>query len=245
MAVAHRILSPRVKDIEIAAPDGVIRAIVAEPAAAKGGVIMFPHVGGLTDTMRTMAQIVADGGYVCVVPDLYNRLGTVVLDPQSNDEDAIAIRKAAAASVSEANAMRDGLAAMRFLDQQRIARPFGTVGFGRGGGLAVTMAGLFQADFAAAASILGFDFPMRGCITRVRSEIYCAFAEHDDIIPAGVPDNLAKLLSELPVQSHLVVHPGTRHPYVFPDRAVHDAKAAAEDWASVFAMFGRHLGKRS
>jgi carboxymethylenebutenolidase len=230
-------------DIEIATADGPMRAIVAQPATNKGGVIMFPHVGGLTDTMRTMAQIVADGGHVCVVPDLYHRLGTIVLDPQSNDQDAVAIRRLAAASVADGNAMRDAAAVIAWLNQQRIAKAFGAAGFGRGGGLALLAAASFPGDIAAAASILGFAFPERDMLTRITGEIYCAFAEHDDIIPREVPQNLAKQLTELPLTSRLVVHAGARHPYVFPDRAVHAAKAAAEDWASVFAMFGRHLGR--
>jgi carboxymethylenebutenolidase len=233
------------KDIEIATAAGPMRAIVAQPDAARGGVIMFPHVGGLTDTMRTMAHVVADGGYVCVVPDLYHRLGTIVLDPQSNDADAVAIRQAAAASVTDANAMRDAAAAIAWLGQQGVARPYGAAGFGRGGGLALLAAASFPGEVAAVASVLGFAFPGRDELASIKGEIYCAFAERDEIIPAGVPHDLAKLLTELAVPSHLVVHPGACHPYVFPDRAVHDANAAAEDWASVFAMFGRHLGRRS
>jgi carboxymethylenebutenolidase len=228
-------------DVEIATPDGPMRAIVARCAEATRGVVLFPHVGGLTGTMRTMARIVADGGSVCVVPDLYHRLGSIVLDPQSSDEDAVAIRKAATASVTDANAMRDAAAAIAWLERQGLARPFGAVGFGRGGGLALGAAASFPGDIGAAASILGFRFPERDVLARINGEIYCAFAEHDDIIPAEVPDSLASVLSDLPLPSRLVVHPGARHPYIFPDRAVHDAKAAAEDWANVFAMFDRCL----
>jgi dienelactone hydrolase len=228
-------------DVEIAAADGPMRAIVARCADARRGVLLFPHVGGLTDTMRTMARIIAHGGCVCVVPDLYHRLGTIVLDPQSRNEDAVAIRKAAAASVTDADAMRDAAAVISWLGGQGLAGPFGAVGFGRGGGLTMLAAASFPADIGAAASILGFAFPGREVLARVRGEIYCAFAEHDDIIPAEVPDNLASVLTDLAVPSRLVVHAGARHPYVFPDRTVYDAKAAAEDWASVFAMFDRRL----
>jgi carboxymethylenebutenolidase len=164
-----------------------------------------------------------------------------VLDPQSSDADAVAICKLAAASVTDANAMRDAAAAVAWLAQQGIARRFGAAGFGRGGGLALLAAASFPGEIAAAASILGFAFPGRDALARISGEIYCAFAEHDDIIPAEVPDNLASLLTDLPAPSRLVVHPGVRHPYIFPDRAVHDARAAAEDWASVFAMFDRRL----
>ena len=231
-------------EVEIATADGPMRAIVARCTEARRGVVLFPHVGGLTGTMRTMARIIADSGSVCVVPDLYHRLGTIVLDPQSSDADAVAIRRAAAASVTDANAMRDAAAAIAWLDQQGLARPFGAVGFGRGGGLALLAAASLPHDIGAAASILGFAFPGRDALARIHGEIYCAFAEHDDIIPAEVPDNLADVLTDLPAPSRLVVHPGARHPYVFPDRAVHDAKAAAEDWRSVFAMFDRRLATK-
>jgi len=229
-------------DVEIATVDGPMRAIVAQCKRATRGVILFPHVGGLTGTMRTMAQTVADGGFVCVVPDLYHRLGMIVVDPESSDTDAVAVRKAAAASVTDANAMRDAAAAIAWLAGQGIARPFGSAGFGRGGGIALLAAATFPGDIAAAASILGFRFPDRDALSRINGEIYGAFAEHDEIIPADVPENLASALSSLKAPSRLVVHAGARHPYIFPDRAVHDAKAAAEDWASVFAMFERHLG---
>ena len=230
-------------EVEITTADGPMRAIVARPGGAcRGGVIMFPHVGGLTDTMRRMAQIVADGGFLCVVPDLYHRLGTIVLDPQSSDEDAVAIRRVAAASVTGANAMRDAEAAMRWLRGQGIAPRYCSVGFGRGGGLALLAAATFPNEIAAAASILGFGFAHE-TLGDIRGEIYCAFAEHDNIIPAAVPAELAKALARLALPARVTVHAGARHPYVFPDRAVHDAAAAAEDWTAVFAMFARQLGQ--
>jgi carboxymethylenebutenolidase len=235
-------------DIALSTPDGPMRAILARPANAEviGGVIMFPHVGGLTDTMRTMAGMVAAGGYLCFVPDLYHRLGTIVLDPQSDDDDAVAIRRIAAASVTDECAMRDTRASIDWLAQQNsVAQPYGAVGFGRGGGLALAAAGTFPDEIAACASILGFGFPDRECIARIHGEIYCAFAEQDDIIPREVPTKLRALLSEIAVPSRVVIHAGAHHPYVFPDRAVHDVAAAANDWAQVFAMFKRNTAKSS
>jgi carboxymethylenebutenolidase len=142
--------------------------------------------------------------------------------------------------------MRDARAAIDWLTEQNgVAQPYGAVGFGRSGGLALAAAGAFPDEIAACASILGFGFPDRECISRVRGEIYCAFAERDDLIPPEVPVNLCALLSGIVVPSRVVIHAGARHPYVFPDRAVHDAVAAAKDWAEVFAMFGRNIRKSS
>ncbi len=218
-----------------------------DPAPA---VITFPHVGGLTNTMRTMAARVAEGGYVSVVIDLYHWLGTVVIDPESNNENVVAIRKIAAASVTDARAMRDAAAAFDWLDAQPFVRgrSVGTIGYGRGGSLAVRAAAEFPDRVRAAASVLGFGFSSDGVtecrsrLARIGGGVYCAFAEQDEIIPKSVPEELASSLSGLSIEAEMVVHPGTRHPYVFPDRVVHDAAAAARDWTAIFAMYGRHLG---
>jgi carboxymethylenebutenolidase len=246
-------LSIDVSEVEIATSEGPMGAILAWPDGPGpfAAVITYPHVGGLTDTMRTMARIAAGGGYVCVVPDLYHRLGTIVLDPQSTNLDATAIRKIAAASVSEASAMSDTDAVTAWLRQRAgIAPPYGAVGYGRGGSFALSAAGLRAEEFAAAGSILGFGFTANGreaarqTLSRIGGEIYCAFAEHDEIIPKDVPDELRALLAELTVRSQILVHPGARHPYIFPDRTVYDPSAAATDWRNVFAMFQRRLTRR-
>src|SRR4051794_28869591 len=102
-------------DVLIDTLDGPMRCMVVRPPGTGPAVIMYPHVGGLTVTMRGMAEHVAAAGYLCIVPDLYHRLGTVVVDPQSDAEDVIAIRKIAAASISDAGAMRDTQGIFRWL----------------------------------------------------------------------------------------------------------------------------------
>jgi carboxymethylenebutenolidase len=229
-----------------------MRAIVARPPGEGPfrAVISFPHVGGLTETMRIMARRVADGGYLCLVPDLYHRLGTLVIDPQSENEAVVAIRKIAAASVTEAGAMDDAGAAFAFLAGRPDARgpEVATLGYGRGGSLALRAAAAFPDRVVAAASVLGFGFAPQGreaaiaSFAPVRASLYGAFAECDEIIPASEPELLASIVRPLALDAKIVVHPGARHPYVFPDRAVHDAAAARRDFDAIFAMFERRFG---
>lgn len=237
-------------DVWIDTPDGRMECIVARPekAGAVDAIIMYPHVGGLTTTMRRMAMRAAAGGYLCVVPNLYHRIGTIVIDPESHDEKVVAIRKIAAASVTGAGAMADTRGLLDWLaqapDVRRAAR--GAIGYGRSGSLALLAAGTYPGEIPAAASVLGFNFvadePMSAHRTLDRiKEVYCAFAEHDDIISPDTPRELASLLKASPVESELVIHPGARHPYAFPDRLVYDAAAAESDWRKIFAMFARHL----
>jgi carboxymethylenebutenolidase len=232
--------------------EGPMRAIVVRPPGQGPfpAVMTYPHIGGLTNTMRLMAARVAEGGYVSVVIDLYHRLGTIVIDPESTQENVVAISRIAAASVTDAGAMQDTAAAFDWFDAQPFIRgpSVGTIGYGRGGSLAVRAAAEFPDRVHAAASVLGFGFTKDGVpecrsrLARIRGGLYCAFAEHDDIISHTVQDELSSSLDGLTLDAQLVVHPGARHPYVFPDRAVHDAAAAARDWEAIFAMYARHLG---
>ncbi len=240
------------RDASIETPEGPMRAIVARPPGPGpfAAVVAFAHVGGLTETMRIMARKVAAGGYVCVVPDLYHRLGTIVIDPQSHDGDVVAIRKIAAASVTEAGAMSDAGAVLAWLGSRPDVRGphCATIGFGRGGSLAVRAASAFPGEVRAAASVLGFGFAPQGpeaataALAGIGASLYCAFAERDDIIPASEHETLAAILHALALDARLVVHAGARHPYLFPDRAVYDEAAAERDWQAIFAMFGRRLG---
>jgi carboxymethylenebutenolidase len=232
--------------------EGPMRAIVIRPPGQGPfpAVITYPHIGGLTNTMRLMAARVAEGVYVSVVIDLYHRLGTIVIDPESVQENVVAISRIAAASVTDAGAMQDTKAAFDWFDAQPFIRgpSVGTIGYGRGGSFAVRAAAEFPDRVHAAASVLGFGFTKDGVaecrdrLARIRGGLYCAFAEHDEIIPHTVQDELSSSLDGLKLDARLVVHPGARHPYVFPDRAVYDAAAAARDWEAIFAMYSRHLG---
>jgi carboxymethylenebutenolidase len=230
-------------------PDGPMECLIARPAGpgAVDAMIMYHHVGGLTRTMRMMACRAARGGYLCVVPDLYHRLGTIVTDPESTDDKVLAIQKLAAASLNGRGVMRDTRAVLDWLAAQTSAKAGrrGAIGYGRGGSLAALAAGTYPQDIPAAASVLGFGFVRDAdhsphlVLDRIK-ELYLAFAEHDDIIPAGVPRQLEFLLKSSTVKSKFVTHPGARHPYAFPDRAVYDPAAAEADWREIFAMFARH-----
>jgi carboxymethylenebutenolidase len=238
-------------DPTIDTPEGPMRAIMVVPSGHGPfpTAIMYPHSGGLTETMRMMARRAAEGGYLCVVPELYHRLGTIVLDPQSTQENAVAIRRIAADSLTSGSVMADTRALLDWLDGEPNARKGakGTIGYGRGGSFALLAAGTYADEIGAAAAVLGFGFisdradSTHLSFARAKAEFYCAFAELDDIVPDNVPRELAAFLKASPIAHRLVTHRGTRHPYAFPDRAVYDRAAAEADWADIFDMFERRL----
>ncbi len=234
-------------------PEGQMQAILAMPEGPGpfASAIMYPHSGGLTDTMRSMARRAAEGGYACVVPELYHRLGTIVLDPQSHEANAVAIRRIAADSLTSESVMADTRALFAWLEAQPNIRKGakGTIGYGRGGSFALLAAGTFPDEIGAAATVLGFGFisdkpdSPHHCFASATAEFYCAFAENDDIVPENVPRELAAFLKASPIEHRLVVHPRVRHPYAFPDRTVYDRDAAEADWNHIFSMFARRLAR--
>ena len=86
------------------------------------------------------------------------------------------------------------------------------------------------------------DSPHR-LIDRMRGEIYCGFAEHDELAPPSTIETLAKLFKgRSNVRYNAIVHPHTEHGYALPDRDIFDKPAANRDWENIFAMFKRQLG---
>jgi carboxymethylenebutenolidase len=77
----------------------------------------------------------------------------------------------------------------------------------------------------------------------VRGEIYCGFAEKDDLAPPATIATLGQLFAGCTqVKYRAIVHPGTVHGYALPDRDIFEKDAAHRDWENIFAMFKRQLG---
>jgi dienelactone hydrolase len=81
---------------------------------------------------------------------------------------------------------------------------------------------------AAAASLYGV-----GIITdkedsphlllgKIKGELYYAFAETDQSVPAHIPGELKQALDKTDAKHKLKVFPGTHHGFCFPERAVYD-----------------------
>jgi carboxymethylenebutenolidase len=79
-------------------------------------------------------------------------------------------------------------------------------------------------------------------VEKMRGEVYCGFAEHDDLAPPSTIETLGKLFKDQTgVRYRAIVHPGTVHGYALPDRDIFDKPAANRDWENIFAMFRRQL----
>ena len=232
-------------------PDGRMETFIAHPDGPGPftAVVMYQNVGGLSDLMRVMAWRVAAQGYYCAVPDLYYRLGKIVIDADSKAEPVLAIRKAAISSVNNEIVMADTRALLDFIARDPIARsgPKGTVGYCMGGRFAVLAAGHFPGEFRATASLFGVGLITDAAdsphlvLDRIQGEIYCGFAEHDPTVPVSLVERFGRLLGQCPARSLAETHPGSHHGYAFPGRVVYQREAAEKSWERIFSMFRRQF----
>jgi carboxymethylenebutenolidase len=231
-----------VREITIASPDGPMAAFIAAPPPERriAPVVMFQHIGGLSETMRVAARAAAAHGYCCIVPDLYHRLGRIVIDPTDPDEHIAAIRAIAVNSLRGPTVTRDVRAAIGWLhDNGELRGTLGAIGYGAGAGAMLHVAGNQPAMFGWVAAILGSGFVKPGredsphlVSDRISATVYCAFAAADEILPASLPAEVAQRLPS----ARIVVHPRVRHGYCFPHRAAYDQEAAEADWHAIAAL---------
>lgn len=247
---------------EIATRDGRMDAFVTHPE--EGGpfpaVVVLMDIWGLREELFDIARKVAVTGFHCTVPNFYYRQGAVRFEfrddagrmksfEQIPAEEQRRMREQMART-SDDKAMEDIGAVLDFLSGQPVkAGPKATIGYCLGGRYALQAAARYPDDFQANASLHGTrlvtDAPLspHKSALACRGEIYCGFAEHDDLAPPATRQTLQDVFAACPnVRYRALVHPGTVHGYALPNRDIYAKQATNRDWENIFAMFRRALG---
>ena len=224
----------------VAAPDG---------GGEHPGIIFYMDAPGIREELRHMARRIARHGYVCLLPDMYYRLGTVRFDIPRRDDGMSGVIRASMNSLSIAGVNDDTAAMLAWYDandQVKIGA-IGCVGHCMSGRYITSVAAAFPHRMAAAASLYGVgivtdkeDSPHLS-LSQVRGELYYAFAEHDQSVPANVVPDLKAALNRTDVKATVEMYPGTHHGFCFPERAVYDSQAAEATWEKIFALWERNL----
>jgi carboxymethylenebutenolidase len=213
------------------------------------GIIFYMDAPGIREELRNMARRIAKHGYFCLLPDMYYRLGTIRLDLTHRDDAKMAVMRAAMNALSNPFVVDDTAGLLAYLDAQDKAKPgpVGCVGHCMSGQYITTVAARFPHRMAAAASLYGVgiitdkeDSPHL-LLDRIKGELYYAFAETDQAVPAHIPGELKQALDKADAKHELKVFPGTQHGFCFPERPVYDTLAAEETWSKIVAMWDRNL----
>jgi carboxymethylenebutenolidase len=206
---------------------------------------------GIRRALFDMAQRIADGGFVVVMPDLFYRAGAYTAPEPAKLFGDMEFRKTWSttmiATANQANVMRDTRAVLGFVDRLADVEQgaVGTTGYCMGGGLSLAAAGFYPDRVAAAASFhggnLATDTPTSPHLLapKIKARVLVAAAEND---PA---DQLAKLhsaLTEAGVEHTAEVWPA-KHGWVPGDTPVHDSEQAARHDRELLALFRATLSR--
>ena len=196
-----------------------------------------------------MARRIAGQGYFCLLPDMYYRLGTVHFDIPRRDDAMSGVIRAAMNSITNALVTDDTAGMIAWFDANDKASPgpIGCVGHCMSGCYITTVAARFPNRIKAAASLYGVnivtDKPNSShlLLPLITGELYYAFAEHDQSVPAHVIPELRASLAKTDVPNTVKVFEGTHHGFCFAERAVYNPEAAEQTWTDIFDLWKRTL----
>lgn len=239
------------RHVEIQTPAGRMETFIVHPDGAGPfpAIVMYQNVGGLSEILRNMARRAAGEGYYVAVPDLYYRLGKIVIDPDNRDEAVMVIRGAAGRSVTTQNVIADSRAVIDHIETDAAASkgPMGIIGYCMGGRFVWQVAGSFPERIRATASLFAGrliteeEDSAHLFLPKLQGEVYAAYAEHDPgLLPPEV-EEFTKLLNACSVAQFSETHPDTHHGFAFPGRRVYHQAASELAWERIFAMLKRQL----
>ena len=126
--------------------------------------------------------------------------------------------------------------------------PVGTHGYCMSGPYSLAAAARYPERVAAAASFYGTwlvndvaESPHR-TFDQVKGELYISCAEHDDVAPPDMVEELKSLFEGSGVRGELEIQMGVHHGFAFPQRWCYDVPAAERHWERLLALYARNLG---
>ena len=240
--------------IGIATPDGRMETFVCRPErGAHPPVFLLMDAPGIREELRGMARRLATVGYAALLPDLYyragsgTRFGPGVLEEGSAEQRRM---RAIRTKMTIPPVMSDVQAMLAWCDAETTVAggPAGCHGYCMSGPYALAAAARYRGRIAAAASIYGTwlvsDAEESPHLTlgRGAAELYIACAEHDDLAPSAMVQELRFRFEAARAHGEIELYPGAHHGFAFPERGVYDRPSAERHWERLIALYRRRLG---
>jgi len=242
------------KTIDIKTKDGLAPSHFFSPPqkGPRPAVIFFMDAIGIRPAMCDMAERLASNGYHVLLPNLYYRsspikpftAATAFTQPSERDRLMPLVR-----SLNNKLEMQDTAAFLDFLqDQPDIAtQKIGCVGYCMGGAFALSAAGTFPDQIAAAASLhggrLATDQPDSPHLLapKMRGEIYVGIAGIDPHFTPEEKQRLESALQSAGVQHTVEVYPDVKHGFAVTDTPAYDRPASERHWQRILKLFADNL----
>ena len=240
--------------LDLTTADGAMETFVCRPE--RGGphpaVFFLMDAPGIREELRDMARRLATVGYVVLLPNLYYRagrdsvFGPDVLEKGSAEHTrmrAIRTRMTIPPVMQDVATMLDYVAGLDSVADG----PVGCHGYCMSGPYALAAAARYPERVAAAASFYGtwlvndVEESPHLSLGRVGGELYIACAEHDDLAPPDMVEELRRLFVASGVAGELEIYPEVHHGFAFPERWCYDKPAAERHWERLLALYHRQL----
>jgi len=241
--------------VDIPTKDGAVETFICHPE--RGGshppVFLLMDAPGVREELRDMARRLAAVGYYVLLPNLYYRAGRDTIygpDVLVKGSAEQARMRAVRTKMTIPPVMDDIGAMLRYLDTQPAARPgaVGAHGYCMSGPYALAAASRYPDRVAAAASFYGTwlvsdaeESPHLN-LGKARGELYVACAEHDELAPLPMFEELKGLFERSGNSGELEMYPAVHHGFAFPQRWCYDKPAAERHWERLIALYRRRLG---
>ena len=125
--------------------------------------------------------------------------------------------------------------------------PVGTHGYCMSGPYALAAAARYPERIAAAASFYGTWLVSEAeesphlTLGQAKGELYIGCAEHDELAPLPMVEELRGLFAASGANGELEIYPGVHHGFAFPQRWCFDKPAAERHWERLIALYRRRL----
>lgn len=240
---------------DVATKDGGIETFVCHPE--RGGphppVLFLMDAPGIREELHDMARRLATVGYYVLLPNLYYRAGRDTKygpDVLQNGSAEHQRMRAVRTKMTIPPVMEDVAALIAFADGQTAATngPVGVHGYCMSGPYALAAAARYPDRVAAAASFYGTWIVSEAAesphlnLARAKGELYISCAEHDDLAPPAMVQELKRLFARSGNPGELEVQPAVHHGFAFPQRWCYDKPAAERHWERLIALYRRRLG---
>ncbi len=219
-------------------------------------VFLLMDAPGIREELRDMARRLGTIGYYVLLPNLYYRAGrdTIfgpdVLEQGSAERERM---RAVRTKMTIPPVMDDIASMLEFVDGQEAAKqgPVGAHGYCMSGPYALAAAARYPDRVAAAASFYGTwlvsdaeESPHLN-LGKVKGELYISCAEHDELAPLPMVEELRGLFARAGSPGEIELQPGVHHGFAFPQRWCYDKPAAERHWERLIALYRRRSGLTS
>src|SRR5215831_9034290 len=240
--------------LDLPTQDGTMETFVVHPE--RGGpfpaVLLLMDAPGIREELRDMARRLATVGYYVLLPNLYYRAGRdTIYGPQVLEHGSAEHQRmrAVRTKMTIPPVMDDLTALIDFADKQPQVKkgPVGVHGYCMSGPYALAAAARYPDRIGAAASFYGtwlvsdaVESPHLS-LGKGKAELYIACAEHDELAPLPMVEELRGLFARAGSPGEIELYPGVHHGFAFPQRWCYDKPAAERHWERLIALYRRRL----